>query len=94
MRSSAVISYVPKPVREKLQKKAADLCLPLSRYVSRLLEGSCDFENGEDNVPEITREELEERLKSADDPKNCTFFATKESLMNHIDEVAARALRN
>jgi hypothetical protein len=91
MKSAPVISYVSKRVRGHLQDRASDLGLSLSRYVCRVLEDDCARQD--EDCPCFPKEELERRLKSAEDPKNCTKYESVEDLIRHMDEVA-RGIRN
>jgi hypothetical protein len=90
MKSAAVISYVSSRVRKNLQDRATDLGLSLSRYVCRVLEDDCEQKD------EICKPlaELKRRLKSAENPDNCTTFETKEDFMKYIDGVAANVRKN
>ncbi|MDR2340774.1 MAG: hypothetical protein LBD72_00335 [Puniceicoccales bacterium] len=85
MKSAPVISYVSKRVHKCLHDRAADLGVSLSRYVCRVLEDDCERNN--EDCPYFPKAELEDRLRSADNPKNCIEYGSAEDLIKHMREV-------
>ncbi|MDR0727824.1 MAG: hypothetical protein LBF26_02935 [Puniceicoccales bacterium] len=93
MKSAAVISYVSKRVRKNLQDRATDLGLSLSRYVCRVLEDDCEQDDDED-CPTVTKEELEEAMRSADKLENCEVFETVEEFIESVHSDVYEACKN
>jgi hypothetical protein len=86
---SAVISC---HVSQKLKKRAIDRAneegVSLSRYISDILAIYFkDEEKGDEECLCFPKAELKRRLKSAEDPRNCTAFDNVEDAIKYMYKV-------
>ncbi|MDR1457031.1 MAG: hypothetical protein LBI34_03205 [Puniceicoccales bacterium] len=87
MKSSRIAISLPIPIASRVKEEALRRGVSLSRFLAGIVEDH--YEDDDDNdCPCFSKAELERRLRSADDPKNCTEYETSEDFIKHMHEVA------
>jgi hypothetical protein len=91
MRSVPVTAYVSELTKKRLEKRAKKRCLPISGYLSRLIDR--DDENNSEKGDDLCKPiaELKRRLESARDPKNCIAFNNAEEAIEYMYKICNEA---
>jgi hypothetical protein len=84
MRSVPVTAYVSELQKKRLSKRAEERCLPISGYLSRLIDR--DDENSAGKKDDLLRpiEELEESLEETKDLSKCKSYSGLDALLNDL----------
>jgi hypothetical protein len=94
-----VIARMGTRIARFIKKSAKDHKLTVSDYLEYLAkqemgrelsnQGATNDNDGGDII--LTREEIQRRLESADDPRNCIAHQTVDEFLKHFDELTISA---
>lgn len=87
MATERIIAYLPPRLAEHVKVSARRKQISRSRYIEKLVEM-------DESSPKITREDILQALKEADDPACRTTFSSKEEFLAHLHEHAQKVLDN
>jgi hypothetical protein len=84
-----VISTHMRPrVAKFVRLRAKKMEMSVSSFLERLADMAMEQDEMEEDVPELTRNDILKDLEECSDPKKCIFYDSAEKFLRHIDEVA------